>query len=57
MPSFDYIYHYLFLARVTQKGDMRTWNNAKGTGNLFSFTVIDESCDLKVTAFKEDATK
>ena len=46
-----------FLARVTQKGDMRTWNNAKGTGNLFSFTVIDESCDLKVTAFKEDATK
>ena len=36
---------------------MRTWNNAKGSGKLFSFTVIDESCDLKVTAFKEDAEK
>jgi len=52
-----YMNKWTIKARVTQKGDMRTWNNAKGTGNLFSFTVIDESCDLKVTAFKEDATK
>ena len=45
-------------ARVTQKGEMRTWNNAKGSGKLFSFTVVDKSeCDLKVTAFKEDAEK
>ena len=36
---------------------MREWNNAKGSGKLFSFTVVDESCDLKVTAFKEDAEK
>ena len=46
------------LGRVTQKGEMRAWNNAKGSGKLFSFTVVDKSeCDLKVTAFKEDAEK
>ena len=45
------------LARCTQKGDVRQWNNAKGSGKLFSFTVLDESCDLKVTAFKEDVDK
>lgn len=52
-----YMNKWTIKARVTQKGEMRTWNNAKGTGKLFSFTVIDESCDLKVTAFKEDADK
>jgi len=52
-----YMNKWTIKARVTQKGEMRTWNNAKGSGKLFSFTVIDESCDLKVTAFKEDAEK
>ena len=47
----------ILLARCTQKGEMRSWNNAKGSGKLFSFTVLDESCDLKVTAFKDDADK
>jgi len=52
-----YMNKWTIKARVTQKGDMRSWNNAKGTGKLFSFTVIDESCDLKCTAFKEEAEK
>jgi len=52
-----YMNKWTIKVRVTQKGDIRTWNNAKGTGKLFSFTVIDESCDLKVTAFKEEVDK
>ena len=47
----------LVLARCTQKSEMRSWNNAKGSGKLFDFTVTDESCDLKCTAFKIDAEK
>ena len=46
-----------FLARVTQKKEMKPWNNGKASGKLFNFTVIDESCDLRVTAFDEDADK
>ena len=45
------------LARCTQKSDVRSYNNAKGSGTVFSFTVTDESCDLKCTAFKEDVEK
>jgi replication factor A1 len=26
-------------ARVTAKGEMKTWNNAKGSGNLFKIDV------------------
>ena len=47
----------VFKGRCTQKSEMRSWNNAKGSGKLFDFTILDESCDLKVTAFKEDAEK
>jgi len=43
--------------RVTEKGEMRSWDNAKGKGTLFSFTMLDESGEIKVTAFKEDAQK
>nr|XP_002127939.1 replication protein A 70 kDa DNA-binding subunit [Ciona intestinalis] len=44
-------------ARVTQKGAMREWKNARGEGKLFSFTVLDDSGDIKVTCFKEEADK
>ena len=46
-----------FLARVTEKGGMRTWRLGNGSVKLFSFTVEDETCDLKITAFSEDADK
>ena len=45
------------LARVTQKGGMITRRQAGGSVKLFSFTVMDESGDLKITAFKEDADR
>lgn len=44
-------------ARVTQKGDIRRWSNARGEGHLFSFDVVDESGEIRVTAFKEQCDK
>jgi len=44
-------------ARVSQKGQMREWKNARGEGKLFSFTVLDESGDIRITCFKEEADK
>lgn len=52
-----YMNKWTIKGRVTQKGDMREWNNARGSGKLFSFTIADETSDLKVTSFKEDAEK
>jgi len=40
-------------ARVTSKSDIRTWNNAKGSGKLFSMDLMDESGEIRATAFKE----
>merc|ERR1719420_1724207 len=27
--------------RITEKGDIKEWSNAKGTGKLFAFTIMD----------------
>lgn len=43
--------------RCTEKGDMRSWENAKGKGTLFNFTLLDDSGEIKVTAFKHEAEK
>merc|ERR1719187_322630 len=40
-------------ARVTSKSDIRTWNNAKGSGKLFSLDLMDESGEIRATAFKD----
>jgi len=40
-------------ARVTSKGDIRTWNKPSGSGKLFSMDLMDESGEIRVTAFKE----
>jgi len=40
-------------ARITSKGDIRTWNKASGSGKLFSMDLMDESGEIRVTAFKE----
>lgn len=44
-------------ARVTSKGDVRTWNKASGSGKLFSMDLMDESGEIRVTAFKEQCDK
>ena len=41
-------------ARVLSKSDVRTWNNDRGTGKLFSFELIDKEGDkIRCTAFNE----
>lgn len=38
-------------ARVTQKSDIRTWSNQRGEGKLFNVTLMDESGEIRATAF------
>ncbi|KZV65414.1 replication factor-a protein [Peniophora sp. CONT] len=38
-------------ARVTQKSDIRTYSNQRGDGKFFSVTFMDDSGDIKGTAF------
>jgi replication factor A1 len=38
-------------ARVTQKSERRRWSNAKGEGQLFSVNLLDETGEIKATAF------
>lgn len=44
-------------ARVTTKSPVRTWANARGEGKLFSIDLIDESGEIRATAFKEQCDK
>lgn len=44
-------------ARVTSKGPIRTWSNAKGEGKLFSMDLMDESSQIRVTAFRDQVDK
>ncbi|KAJ8483106.1 hypothetical protein ONZ51_g4913 [Trametes cubensis] len=38
-------------ARVTSKSDIRTWSNQRGEGKLFNITLMDESGEIRATAF------
>ena len=51
------LYRWRIRVRVTQKGQMREWKNARGEGKLFSFTVIDDSGEIRVTCFKDEAER
>jgi len=45
-------------ARVTKKGDIRTWSNARGEGKLFSADLIDkDGTEIRCTFFKEAVDK
>jgi replication factor A1 len=44
-------------ARVTKKDDIRTWQNAKGEGQLFSAELLDSSMDIRCTFFREAVDK
>jgi replication factor A1 len=38
-------------ARVTQKSDIKNWSNARGEGKLFNVTLMDDSGEIRATAF------
>lgn len=44
-------------ARVSNKTDIKKWANNKGEGRLFSFTLIDESGEIRATAFNDSVDK
>lgn len=44
-------------ARVTQKSAIKTWSNPRGEGQLFSINLLDESGEIRATAFKNEVTK
>lgn len=44
-------------ARVSYKGDIRKWSNARGEGKLFNVNFLDESDEIRATAFNELADK
>lgn len=44
-------------ARVLYKGDLRKWSNARGEGKLFNVNLLDESDEIRATAFNDMADK
>ncbi|XP_002730881.2 replication protein A 70 kDa DNA-binding subunit-like [Saccoglossus kowalevskii] len=44
-------------ARVTNKGNIRHWNNSRGEGCLFSMDLIDDSAEIRATAFNDQCKK
>jgi replication factor A1 len=50
-----YAHKWTIKARCTQKGEMKSWHNKNGEGKLFSVNLLDESSEIRGTAFKEVA--
>ena len=49
---------WIIKARVVKKGDLRTWKNVRGEGQLFNIELIDrQSTLIQATAFNETAEK
>lgn len=46
-----YAHRWTIKARVTHKGEIKTWHNAAGEGRLFSFNLLDESGEIRATVF------
>lgn len=52
-----YIGKWVVKGRVTSKSAIREYNNAKGGGKLFNFTLADKTGEIKVTAFNTDCER
>ena len=48
---------WVIKARVMSKSPIRTWSNAKGEGKLFSVDLMDDSGEIRATAFREQCDK
>jgi replication factor A1 len=46
-----YAHRWTIRARVTHKAPMKTWHNQQGEGRLFSFSLLDESGEIRATVF------
>ncbi|CBY01885.1 hypothetical protein IAQ61_006485 [Plenodomus lingam] len=52
-----YAHKWTIRARCTSKSDMKEWHNAKGSGKLFSVNLLDDTGEIRATAFTEVADK
>jgi replication factor A1 len=43
--------------RITQKSNVRTWSNSRGEGKLFNIVIVDESGEIRATAFTQEVEK
>jgi replication factor A1 len=48
-----YAHKWTVKARVSQKSDIKYWHKASGEGKLFSVNLLDESGEIKATAFND----
>lgn len=46
-----YAHKWTIRARVTHKSDIKSWHNKNGEGRLFSVNLLDESGEIRATAF------
>ncbi|KAI8047441.1 uncharacterized protein B0P05DRAFT_642312 [Gilbertella persicaria] len=44
-------------ARVSQKSPIKKWHNARGDGQLFSVNLLDQSGEIKATAFNDQVDR
>jgi len=52
-----YTNRWTLRARVTSKGDVKTWDNAKGSGKLMKILIMDESAEIDAVFFKAGVEK
>lgn len=48
---------WVIKARVSNKSDIKTWNNSRGSGKLFNMELIDESGEIRCTGFQDQVDK
>ncbi|KAK2747607.1 Replication factor A protein 1 [Onygenales sp. PD_40] len=48
-----YSHKWTIKARCTNKSAIKTWHNKNGEGKLFSVNLLDESGEIRATAFKD----
>lgn len=44
-------------ARVSSRSDLKTYQNQRGTGQLFNFDLIDETGEIRVCCFNDVAKR
>ncbi|OAL52015.1 replication factor-a protein [Pyrenochaeta sp. DS3sAY3a] len=52
-----YAHKWTIRARCTSKSDMKEWHNQKGSGKLFSVNLLDDTGEIRATAFTDVADK
>lgn len=48
-----YSHKWTIKARCTSKGEIKTWHNKNGEGKLFSANFLDDSGEIRATAFND----